>query len=602
MPRDGSNVYHRPPGIDAVTNTTISSTAYNLNVQDVETDLNTPRPIVAGGTGATTAAGAINALGGELAKQIVTNFDAMTWQAGSFYAASTASGAPVINHAFAGIAYYANATDFVVEATDLTDSLHLQYKRVQSAGVWGSWALDQAGQYVKLAGDTMTGTLNINHPTSISTLALSPVNASAQIVLNKKASTQQNLIFGQTNALMRWLIVLGNASAESGSNAGSDFAIYRANDAGTAIDAPLTINRADGSAVFNDNLSVKPAAITSGVGGTTGTYYFGNTGTKYLTYDGTSYSLNGGNLNAGSNINAAGNLTTSSAVVVGNGNSTAIIYFTAVANNKYLYFDGANFSLSGGLTSTGNINGQAISSSNGQVISNPPSGNPAFYWQVNGTNRAYGAYNDTNKTLQFTNFAGGDGYSLGLLQNNVVLLGHGFSGIQGTTGATYGSTHNFYYTGGVIQAWVDASYLGNISLTSDYRTKKDVVDLPDMWSTVKALRPIKYTQAQFTPPAQIAANAEALRVSDEAKARARTEGTEEPVDPIIPPMPMFEADEIERWGFIAHELQATLVESAATGVKDSHDTVQSPNPWTVIAALTKALQEAMARIEALEAR
>jgi hypothetical protein len=29
--------------------------------------------------------------------------------------------------------------------------------------------------------------------------------------------------------------------------------------------------------------------------------------------------------------------------------------------------------------------------------------------------------------------------------------------------------------------------------------------------------------------------------------------------------------------------------------------IQAPNPWTVIAALTKALQEAMARIEALEA-
>jgi hypothetical protein len=64
---------------------------------------------------------------------------------------------------------------------------------------------------------------------------------------------------------------------------------------------------------------------------------------------------------------------------------------------------------------------------------------------------------------------------------------------------------------------------------------------------------------------------------------------------------MFEADDIERWGFVAHELQATLVPSASTGVKDSPDTIQSPNPWTVIAALTRALQEAMSRIEALEA-
>ena len=64
---------------------------------------------------------------------------------------------------------------------------------------------------------------------------------------------------------------------------------------------------------------------------------------------------------------------------------------------------------------------------------------------------------------------------------------------------------------------------------------------------------------------------------------------------------LFAADDIERWGFIAHELQATLTPSAATGEKDSPDTIQSPNPFTLIAALTKALQEAMVRIEALEA-
>jgi len=63
---------------------------------------------------------------------------------------------------------------------------------------------------------------------------------------------------------------------------------------------------------------------------------------------------------------------------------------------------------------------------------------------------------------------------------------------------------------------------------------------------------------------------------------------------------LFEADDIERWGFLAHELQETLVPSAASCEKDAEDAIQSPNPWTVIAALTSALQEAMSRIEALE--
>ena len=63
MPRNGSNVYSRPGGTTAVSGASISSTAYNAFVTDLETDLNLARPIVAGGTGATTAAGARTALG-----------------------------------------------------------------------------------------------------------------------------------------------------------------------------------------------------------------------------------------------------------------------------------------------------------------------------------------------------------------------------------------------------------------------------------------------------------------------------------------------------------------------------------------------------------
>src|SRR4029077_9987022 len=66
MPRDGSGVYSTPAGTHGTPKTTILSAAYNNNVDDVAVDLNTPRPIVAGGTGAATAAGAMAALGGVL--------------------------------------------------------------------------------------------------------------------------------------------------------------------------------------------------------------------------------------------------------------------------------------------------------------------------------------------------------------------------------------------------------------------------------------------------------------------------------------------------------------------------------------------------------
>jgi len=63
MPRDASGIYTTPAGTTAVPDTTIESAKYNANVADVAADLNAPRPIVAGGTGATSAAGALTALG-----------------------------------------------------------------------------------------------------------------------------------------------------------------------------------------------------------------------------------------------------------------------------------------------------------------------------------------------------------------------------------------------------------------------------------------------------------------------------------------------------------------------------------------------------------
>ena len=79
--------------------------------------------------------------------------------------------------------------------------------------------------------------------------------AGAAITLNKPATGTGVNIFGQTNAVNRWQLSLGNATAES-ANAGSDFQLSRYNDAGTFLDAPLLITRLNGNAAFS-------AAVTS---------------------------------------------------------------------------------------------------------------------------------------------------------------------------------------------------------------------------------------------------------------------------------------------------------------------------------------------------
>ena len=63
MARNGSGVYALPDGYEAVTGETILATQHNTPLEDLAADANTARPIVAGGTGATTAAGARTALG-----------------------------------------------------------------------------------------------------------------------------------------------------------------------------------------------------------------------------------------------------------------------------------------------------------------------------------------------------------------------------------------------------------------------------------------------------------------------------------------------------------------------------------------------------------
>ena len=63
MPRDGSEVYAPPPGTLADPDTLIESAKHNAWVQDIVQDLNTPRPVTAGGTGGATAAAARAALG-----------------------------------------------------------------------------------------------------------------------------------------------------------------------------------------------------------------------------------------------------------------------------------------------------------------------------------------------------------------------------------------------------------------------------------------------------------------------------------------------------------------------------------------------------------
>lgn len=63
MARNGSGVYELPAGTVATPSTTIESAKYNTFIADIAADQNVARPVTAGGTGGTTVAQAITALG-----------------------------------------------------------------------------------------------------------------------------------------------------------------------------------------------------------------------------------------------------------------------------------------------------------------------------------------------------------------------------------------------------------------------------------------------------------------------------------------------------------------------------------------------------------
>src|SRR6185436_16640239 len=89
-------------------------------------------------------------------------------------------------------------------------------------------------KFVDVAGDTMTGALTIAS-------ASYPV-----FTLSKPVGAFANYISGAVGGIARWQMLLGDATTESGGNAGSDFQLLRIGDAADFLGAPLFIRRSTG--------------------------------------------------------------------------------------------------------------------------------------------------------------------------------------------------------------------------------------------------------------------------------------------------------------------------------------------------------------------
>jgi hypothetical protein len=116
-------------------------------------------------------------------------------------------------------------------------------KLLKSGGTLGSAAFTASTAYLSSNGGTLHGSLNLS---SASATIKIDSTSSAYLDLDKGASGDYSYLTGRTAGVTRWFFYLGDGTAETGSNAGSDFGWYRVADDGTALGRNLTVWRATG--------------------------------------------------------------------------------------------------------------------------------------------------------------------------------------------------------------------------------------------------------------------------------------------------------------------------------------------------------------------
>jgi hypothetical protein len=113
--------------------------------------------------------------------------------------------------------------------------------------------------YTTATGSTTSGQRVVITGTSMSIQV--PTTVDTRVSIDQSSGNAKQLRF-QTSSSLRW-IVQSNATAETGSNAGSDFRIEAYSDAGASLFNALSITRASGNATFNNLVNCPQLAITT---------------------------------------------------------------------------------------------------------------------------------------------------------------------------------------------------------------------------------------------------------------------------------------------------------------------------------------------------
>ena len=190
MSRDGSNIYSAPAGTLAVSGTPIERAKYTAFVNDLVADANLARPVVAGGTGVTTAGDWLAAMGVTATAAELNKLDGVTASTAEMNVLDGIPGTLTATE----IGYLDGVTSAIQTQLNAKQATDADLTAIAELGGTGLLAHTGAGTWAERTVTSTGGTLTITNPGGVAgNINLEVANIQWQAAISVTSGTSSNL-------------------------------------------------------------------------------------------------------------------------------------------------------------------------------------------------------------------------------------------------------------------------------------------------------------------------------------------------------------------------------------------------------------------------